>query len=395
MKRLLWAGCLSYMLIGLAHVVVGALLPELLQYYGRDYRDGGQIIFAQFAGFLIGVLTTPWWSGRIGRRKTILLALIMLLAAESVYSLLPPWQWMLTAAPLAGWGFGMIEAAIGALIIDAFHEKTAVAMSKLEVFFGVGALLMPVAASLMISLNVWSLSFLWIIALTLCLIVAWGFLSYGEADPQLDGKASSTAARTSAQPPYAKDIFPLLGLFIVIFLLYVGLEMSLVNFMPSLLIENSGVSSAMGTLSVTFYWVAMVIGRVYAGVLAEKISYSRYLIWHAAGTLLVLIAFAAVTNVWIVFALIVLLGLLMSGMFSIALVFANALLPGMTERVTSLLIASGGIGGALFPLLTGWCMDHWSTGVTPWIFAVITLLLLSLIVLASRAESPRAAEASR
>lgn len=41
MKRLMWFGCWAYLLIGLAHVVVGSIMPNLLEHYGKDYSAGG------------------------------------------------------------------------------------------------------------------------------------------------------------------------------------------------------------------------------------------------------------------------------------------------------------------------------------------------------------------
>ncbi len=45
MKKVLWLGCLSYLLIGFAHVVIGSLLPKLLEHFGRNYSEGGSLIF--------------------------------------------------------------------------------------------------------------------------------------------------------------------------------------------------------------------------------------------------------------------------------------------------------------------------------------------------------------
>jgi FHS family glucose/mannose:H+ symporter-like MFS transporter len=85
----------------------------------------------------------------------------------------------------------------------------------------------------------------------------------------------------------------------------------------------------------------------------------------------------------------------MSGMFSIALVFANRAVPGITERTTSLLMAAGGIGGALMPKLTGWCLDRFQEEAARWLFAGFGLLLLLFMVwaaaLASRSAHGRLA----
>ncbi|GBF78374.1 putative MFS transporter, partial [Paenibacillus sp. 598K] len=48
MRTLLWLSCLSYMVIGMAHVVAGAVLEPMMASYGLTYGDGGQFIMNQF-----------------------------------------------------------------------------------------------------------------------------------------------------------------------------------------------------------------------------------------------------------------------------------------------------------------------------------------------------------
>lgn len=52
--------------------------------------------------------------------------------------------------------------------------------------------------------------------------------------------------------------------------LYVGTEMSLVNFMPAIFIAKLGMTESAAALTVTFFWLAMSTGRLFAGVIAEK-----------------------------------------------------------------------------------------------------------------------------
>lgn len=52
MKKLIWLGGLSYFVIGLATVIFGTLLSELLHDYDRNFSNGGHLVFTQFAGFL-------------------------------------------------------------------------------------------------------------------------------------------------------------------------------------------------------------------------------------------------------------------------------------------------------------------------------------------------------
>lgn len=106
-----------------------------------------------------------------------------------------------------------------------------------------------------------------------------------------------------------------------------------------------------------------------------------FLIWSTVGTLLFAVAMVFVTGQWATYLLIFGTGLFMSGLFCIALVYANILIPGMTERTTSILIASGGIGGAILQYVTGWSMSAWPVVNTIWILAGFCLILLLTLVL--------------
>jgi FHS family glucose/mannose:H+ symporter-like MFS transporter len=384
MNRLITIACASYLLTGFTHVILGAVLTEMLEHYGRSYNDGGVLIFTQFFGFLSGVLCMPYFSRRFGRRTSVTTAFVILCLAEISIGLLPVWSVTVGLALLVGFAFGVIEAGIGTFILIAAKEKQAIAMSKLEVAFGIGALLLPLISSFLIANGVWVYAF-WILGLSaLMLAFVWSKLSFGSSIDALLVYKEDQNSPKQARPVYTKGMLPVLFLFMFIFFLYVGLETTIINFLPSVFMEKMQADSASGALTVTAFWLTMVIGRLFAGVIAEKLNYFRFLAYSCIGGLVVLIGFALNTTIWGGFTLVLLLGLFMAGIFAVALIFANQLLPGMTERTTSLLIASGGMGGALLPLGIGWAMDHFRVEVTLWFFAGAMLLSLLLITYSRR-----------
>jgi FHS family glucose/mannose:H+ symporter-like MFS transporter len=385
MNRLLFMGCTAYLLVGLAHVIIGSLLPELIAHYHVNYSNGGWLVCAQFSGFLIGVLLVPWLSAKLSKRTTLLIMLVSLGLAQLAYGFLPPWPFMYVIGFIAGLGFGAIEAIIGTLIIESIHEKKAVAMSRLEVFFGVGALIMPLVASWMISIGCWRVSFYIVAIMAFILALVFKLLPFGQADSHLAKKITSTT-KINSPIRYTKREKYIMLFFIVFFLIYVGSEMSLVNFLPSFLIVNLHLDSADATRSVTCFWVTMVIGRIFTGIIAEKVNYAAFLLWSCFGTIIFTVLFAFVSNSWSAFAVIMCIGLFMSGIFAITLLYANRLLPGKTENTTSILIASGGVGGALFPLAIGWIMDHFTVSVAVYFIISGTLILLIMSIIAYRMD---------
>jgi FHS family glucose/mannose:H+ symporter-like MFS transporter len=394
MNKLIWVGCCFYLLIGSSSVVAATLLPDLLNHYGRNYADGGNLLFSQFFGFLLGVITQPWWIRRFGRIRMLAFTLWFICIGYLIIGFLPPWPVVLVFLPLVGFGSGMIESTVGALIIDAVKERKAVAMSRLEVFYGVGALVMPMIISLLLILGWWRSAFF---ATSLfALLLLWVWQRYSSANKSIinQGHAHESNLNLSETKPvwkYNRLSVTVLAVCVMVFFIYVGLEMSIVNFLPSILLETMKVEPAVASLSVSFYWGTMVLGRLVCGYLAERLGYIKYLLWCSGGTLLVLIGFVTTSNLVGSFVMILLMGLLMSGLFSIGLIFCNSLFPGRTEQTTSKLIAASGIGGASLSWLTGRFMEQTSIHFTLWFLVGLSVLLLVLFAVMSRMKPVQSA----
>jgi FHS family glucose/mannose:H+ symporter-like MFS transporter len=58
------------------------------------------------------------------------------------------------------------------------------------------------------------------------------------------------------------------------------------------------------------------------------------------------------------------------------------MLPGTEESTPSILIASGGVGGAILPLVTGWSLDHLEVNQSAWMLAIFAVGLLMISVIA-------------
>ncbi|WP_127588625.1 MFS transporter [Paenibacillus koleovorans] len=388
MNKLIWLGCLSYFLIGLAHTVVGPVMEPLISHYGVSYSDGGQLVMHQFLGFLAGVLLSPWMIGQLGRRSTILLATAALTIAETVYSFLPDWSWMLAVAPLAGFGFGTIESVIGATILAVITEKRASVMSRLEVFFGVGALVMPGVAAILVSGEHWRWAFPFVAVWSALTMLLWLLPSIGKRTLETPGQENLLpAANEPVSPSQTKYSRPMLGLVAagaLFFFLYVGTEMSLAHYLPSILHLKTGLSESAAAWSVSLFWAAMAVGRFIITFVADRIRYSVFLLLTSTGTAAVCMLLALAGRAPASLVLIVVLGLIMAGMFSMGLVYWNNSLPGTSDRTTSILVAAGGLGGALLPKGSGAIMDIWPSNYALWLMAASSLLMLLIMATAIR-----------
>ncbi|RUS47531.1 MFS transporter [Cohnella sp. AR92] len=392
------------MTIGLGELAIGAVLEPMIHAYGVQYSDGGQLVMNQFLGGLVGTLIAPFLIKRLGRKSVLLAAFLLMAIMEFIFMAEPAWSVMLIVAPLTGLGFGIIEAMIGALIITSTGDKANVAMSRLETCFGLGALIIPFAGAALIEAGQWKLAFGLVGLLAAATLVLWAAFwptellgDRGSAKDRMVEESAGTA-RGSAKPAFrlAGRFRILLAVCALYFFVYVGLEMSFVHYLPSMLVQENGISDATAAMSISAFWVAMTIGRIVAGHIADRISGAMYLFYGCSIGAACFLFMALTGGVSAMFVFTFIAGLAMSGLFAIALVFTNRSIPGVSEQtVTSLLIACGLLGGALLPKLIGWALDQYDVPTTRWIFfafsAGMILIVLAAVALArskKRADSP-------
>ncbi len=341
----------------------------------------------QFLGGMLGVMLAPWLIGKIGKKKLLLSALAIMTLAEAVYVSQPSWAVMLTAAPFAGLGFGTTEAVVASFIISAAGRNANVAMSRVEVSFGVGALLMPLVGAAFINAGYWVTAFGVVSVLSAMTLLLWIIWWPSILDrPVSQGEAESDAQKRNRMSRSRMAMVWLgCGCF---FAVYVGFEISFVNYFPSLLVQNNGMADSAASLSLGVYWGAMVLGRLVSGHVADRWGSGTYMMFTCISSAVIFVIMGGVDSANGLFVLTFFAGLVMSGMYSIALVFVNRAVPGLSEKTTSLMMVFGGIGGALMPKLTGWFLDEHGADATRWLFAVIAAVMLAVIIWALLVAMP-------
>src|SRR5690625_4592691 len=368
MRNFVWIACLIYCLNGFGHIILGTILEPMVDHYGIAYGDGGQLIMNQFLGFLVGVLFAPAIVSSLGRKMTVMLALLSFAIAQLVLGILPNWNFLLFSVPLGGAGIGILETIIAALIIGHLKEKKASVLVLVEVFFGVGALLIPVISAYFIMTGNWNGSFLVVASITLITVILWTFLPFGELDNALR-KQPKKVMENGEKPTrkrYQRKQMPIMIAGAFFFFMYVGTEMVLPNYLPTILNITTTLGASALALSITVFWAAMTIGRLIMTFTIDRIGYGKLFVICCLGQLFSLLLFAISPTVMIGFIAIFLTGLLMGGIFSIGLLIVNENSAGLEEWTTSIMAAMGGLGGAFLPKVAGELIDRFAISVTLW-----------------------------
>jgi len=381
MRNFAWIACLIYCINGFGHIILGTILEPMVDHYGVAYGDGGQLIMNQFLGFLIGVLIAPAVVKLIGRRITVMIALLSFTISQFVLGVLPSWNVLLFTVPLGGAGIGILETVIAALIIGHLKERKASVLVLVEVFFGVGALLIPVISAYFIMTGAWNGSFLAVATIALIVLFLWLLLPFGELDTVLkkQSKKDSEVGKKQPRKKYERKQIPMLIVGASFFFMYVGTEMVLPNYLPTILSITTNLGASTLALSITVFWAAMTIGRLIMTFTIDRIGYGKLFVICCLGQLFSLLLFAISPTVMIGFIAIFLTGLLMGGIFSIGLLIVNENSAGLEEWTTSIMAAMGGLGGAFLPKVAGELIDRFAISVTLWSLVLCAFILVCLM----------------
>jgi Major Facilitator Superfamily. len=364
-------------------------MPQLLRFYNVSYTIGGQLIFVGAMGFLAGVLITSWLNSRFPPKPLLAVAASIIACAQLGILTLPPLPVVMGLYFVNSIGSSSIGIVVATLFLEVFTGRQAVAMSYLEVSFGLGAFTMPLLASLFIALDIWRYLFL----ITAVLAVALAFVS---ARISISKKSAETSDRPLDASGAAKQV-PLspgrriitLGLFGTAIFLYGGLEGSLNNFMSSIFMNYLNLVAYYASVSVGIFWASMVIGRALTGIIIRKITYKRYLLTNICGAILSLVLFIILKNVLLGYFFVATLGLMMSGIYSITLVYANFSIPNSAHLVTPVISGLCGLGMALFPAFTGFSLDHAGMAATLWYIVGIACCYLAFLIVINRIRGER------
>lgn len=380
MQRFIWSSYGMYFLGGMTTVFFGAIMPELVSYYHTDYTTGGLLILLQSIGFVVGVPLTATCMKRYHYRFILSGAALAVAVAQMGILFLPHLIWVDVLVVLNGLGASSLETAVASYIMELFAGRRAIFMSRLEVAFGLGGLCLPIFASGLIAVHEWRFSSLLVGGFALLLAVVWQTISVPLQSSTGDGQMDAQ----TAPPPIFKGWgakYSILMLFLVMTFIYVGVEGSLNSFLPTIFTVYVKIRPYFASLSSSVFWVAMVCGRIAIGWIVRRVSYERYLFGSITLAMFFFLLLTQFHSAGASYLFVFGLGLALSAVYSITMVYANHTFPGMERMVTSAVTAFAGVGGAVFPAVTGYAMDHFLPSQVLWMMSGFTAVLLILFLL--------------
>lgn len=351
-KRQIWVitvGCfLSYFLFGLIDNMKGQTLPALMDDVGCGYSIGGTIVFSEYTGFFIAAFIAGILADYFGKKSTLIIAGVCLTTGVAGYAGSTSLIMMSWFIFLIGLGLGMLELG-GSNMISGIHDtkKTGYYLNLLNAFYGVGAVLTPVAAGAMLDSGL-SWRKVYRISLAVIIPVLLYFILMKCPDEERTGKtAGGVRMGEVIRHISRKEVWMM---FVFIFA-YVAAEIAVATWFVEFLRTEKGVGGVQSAVCFSGYFVLMMAGRLAGSLFVDRVGHLRSLMIFTVAAI-VCLSLGALGKAWMTWML-VFVGFGFSVIFPTATAIVSKIPSESPGTMLGIFFACGGLGGMAGPWLVG------------------------------------------
>ncbi|MFZ0861137.1 MAG: MFS transporter [Candidatus Sulfotelmatobacter sp.] len=330
---------------GIVMAVLGTLfgLPEMRQRLNIDLAQQGNVFLLLYVGILLATLVAGPVIDSIGN-KVILVASAALVASGMVgFAYAHSFGGAAIPAVLLGLGGGGLNTSTNALVSDLYGEERGPMLNVLGIFYGIGALGIPLLAAVIAG------HFPIAPQLLICagLAGACALLFLGMQFPEASGAQSFSWREVVQVARFA-------GVLLLGFLLFCesGNEASIGGW-TSTYVGETGLGARAATLILAGYWAAMMVGRLVMARLLKFVGKRQLVLGSGLGALVGSAIVLTSRLEGMLVAGVLLIGLSYAGVFPTALAIAGDTYRKMTGTVFGLLFAIALVGGMSFPWAVG------------------------------------------
>ncbi|MER7722956.1 MFS transporter [Streptomyces sp. NPDC096323] len=268
------ASCAGFVLIGALQALYGPAIPAFRAEFGLSPSGAGLGLSAHFIGGVAGVLLFDRLFGRLGNRQILASSYVLMALGAAGVALAPSWPLALTAALLAGLGFGGIDYGLNQLFAVGFGRRSTAMLNILNAHFGVGAILGPALIGVVGSAHYPAVFLGFALANLPLLLCLRGVRD--RTPPTTAPKSGSDAGALG------RSLGSVLAVFVTLYVLHVGIEAGVGGWEPTHL-ETVGFTAGVAATATSVYWLMMTVGRFLAAPLALRFSAQSIITVSCAG----------------------------------------------------------------------------------------------------------------
>jgi MFS family permease len=367
------------LLFGVGLIMLGAVLPDLRVRHSLDAMQAGALFSILPVGIIGGSLLFGPVCDRYGYRTLLAVSALLMFAGFEVLAFTQT-AWILTASVfLFGLGGGAINGATNAVVADISTTGKGADLSILGVFFGIGALGMPLLLSLMKE----TVEFQYIVAATGILALSAAVLFVVVRFP-----AAKQAEWISMKQlgTLVRDVTLLLVAFFLFF--QSAFEGLINNWTTTYLIERVAAPQEAALMGLSAYVAGMTVMRLLIGSVLRKMPERQLLYMSFAITLAALLLFSLSRSVTPAAAGLFLLGSGMAAGFPTMLGIVGNRYPDLSGTAFSFVLVIALLGNMLVNYSMGIVAGNFGIKhLTTFTFAELAVLVLIATAIFGRLKS--------
>lgn len=358
--------------IVLAILGTGFGLPEMRARLKIDLSQQGHLFLLLYFGIFISSLVVGPLIDHVGYKANLFVSSALVSAAMVGFAVAHSFASAAMAALLLGVGGGGLNTCTNALVSDVYGDERGSMLNLLGIFFGVGAICIPLLAASIE--GHFRISQLFLFCAVMAAICAFGYalLSF---PPIRAGQAFSL------REVVAVAKYP--GVLLLGFILFLesGNE-ACIGGWTSTFVNTIGYSARTATLVLASYWAALMVSRMVAARVLQGIGKSHLVLIIALISLLGCAILVAARSLLLLFAGTALIGLTYGPIFPTMLAIAGDRYSERSGTVFGLLFSVALMGGMLFPWTVGQVSQGLSVraGMIVPLLGAVGIILLSAIV---------------
>lgn len=347
-KLVFLSACMLMFTFAFSATMISPILSEIINHFNLRLSQGGLIFTFQSIGGILIIILLGFISDYYSKHKIIIIGFSLYVISLYLISITPLFNLLLLLFFVLGIGTRIVDTISNALISQQFVTKKGVYLNLLHTSFGIGALLGP-----LYSRSLLDIGFKW--------QAVFKFLSIGSISA-LFFFIIVTKNLYNAKEKYnnktKENLLILLQdkqvwILCIVMFLYVGHQSGFMIWLVMYLETYLQTEPLLASLSLSIYWVGIIISRLTFSCLTSKYSNINLIKWSSLIGGLILIIGISLKIPLIIIITLSISGLITGAFIPLLIDIASSWYPNNTGAITSILYLSLNLSIMFFPWIIG------------------------------------------
>jgi MFS transporter, FHS family, glucose/mannose:H+ symporter len=365
-KPIFISACMGILIFGAVLAMLGAVLPSVIEKFGIGKAGAGSLFLMLSFGILAGSIVFGPVVDRYGYKGLLILSTFLVFASLQGIALSPSVNMLRISLFAAGFAGGSINGSTNALVSETSIENRGASLTLLSVFFGIGALGVPLLLGSLLDRFTYEsligfIGVLFIIPLIFFAFVRFPYPKHAQGFPVADVLRLTNDTR-------------LLMLGLILFM-QSGLEMTIGGWSAAFLNEELKVQPRQSVLLLSFFWLGLILARLALSKILHYVSKYKIMLISFSAAFAGMVMLLLSREPLMAIAGLMLTGIGFAAVFPLVFAFVGDLYPEFSGTALGVVLTIALPGGMIYPYLTGFMAENLNLRVS--------LLLIPLTLIAS------------